>query len=145
MDNREIGNLFKGFPDDQKERGRAVGPFNQDIEKQGRLKALEDGAVPVAVIEDGGGRAWRFEIGPGLVRALAGLQGTPVRLIGTGTCRRDAAGAWSVEKLSADRFERLDGLTLKVALAHLRAGWSAGGPREGDPVGLMAELRGPDD
>ncbi|WP_139350409.1 hypothetical protein [Rhodanobacter sp. B04] len=134
------------FPGRKAIRPPKLGPFNQGIEKDGVLVRIGGkDASAHAMIEDGVGNIWSFEVTRELAIELAPhLFGAPIRLVGTGRFFRDEEGQWQHSVLKATNFLELNNDSLSDVVGRIRKlpqdTWNLGV----DPLAMLRSLRNDD-
>ena len=132
------------FPGNQALLLSKLGPFTQDLIKEGMLVRIGGrDASAHATLEDSDGGTWSFEVTRELARQLAAyLFGNPVRLIGQGRCLRDENGEWQYSGLRASRFEPLDAASLAEVVNGIRRHSAGIWRRDVDMAAFLESLRG---
>ncbi len=131
------------FPGRKAVRPPKLGPFNQGVVKDGILVRVggKDRSAH-AIIEDGDGCTWSFEVSRDLAKDLAHhLFGKPLRLTGHGRWFRDENGLWQYSSLKAAEFKVLDDASLADVIGKIRGLpgdiWKQGV----DPIQMLDSLR----
>lgn len=119
---KRSGAVILKFPGRNIVRPQKLGPFNQQIEKDGVLVRIGGkDASAHATIEDSDGRTWSFEVSRDLAVGLAHyLFGQPVRLRGQARVFRDERGHWEYPSLKATEFKVLDAGDLAEVVGRIR-------------------------
>lgn len=140
------GTNILDFPGRKMPRPPKLGPFNQGVEKDGVLVRIggKDKSAH-AMIEDGDGNTWSFEVTRELAIDLAHhLFGKPIRLLGTGRFFRDEEGEWQHSALRATDFHPLNADSLLDVVGRIRRlpedTWRLGV----DPIAMLRSLRNDD-
>lgn len=143
--------LFRGndnvltFPGRRQPKPPRVGPFTQGFEKDGVLVRIggKDKSAH-ALLDDGEGNVWSFEVSRDLARDLAHHLYRPIRMIGTGRFFRDEEGQWQHNGLRASEFHLLSPDSLIDVVARIRNlpadTWNLGD----DPIAMLQALRDED-
>lgn len=137
------GTNVLNFPGRKTVRPPKLGPFTQGVSKDGILVRIggRDKSAH-AIIEDGDGNTWSFEVSRELAKELAHyLFGKPLRLSGHGRWFRDEEGQWQYSSLKAVEFKVLDDASLAAIVGKIR-----GLPKETwkqgvDPIEMLRSLR----
>jgi len=131
------------FPGRRLPRPAKLGPFTQAVEKDGVLVRIggKDRSAH-AIIDDGEGNSWSFEVTHDLARELAlQLYDRPIRLIGTGRWFRDEEGRWQHKDLKATAFQILNADSLADVVGRIRSlppeAWNLGD----DPIAALQAIR----
>ncbi|WP_162455084.1 hypothetical protein [Pseudoxanthomonas kalamensis] len=131
------------FPGRKAVRPPKLGPFNQGVVRDGILVRIggKDKSAH-AIIEDGDGYTWSFEVSRELAKELAHhLFGKPLRLTGQGRWFRDEEGQWQYSSLKAAEFKVLDDASLADVVGRIRGlpkdTWKQGV----DPIQMLSSLR----
>lgn len=131
------------FPGRKAVRPPKLGPFNHGVAKDGILVRIggKDKSAH-AIIEDGDGCTWSFEVSREMAKELAHYLFTkPLRLTGQGRWFRDEDGQWQYSTLKAAEFKVLDEASLLEVVGRVR-----GLPKETwkqgiDPIEMLRSLR----
>ena len=140
---KRSGSNVLDFPGRKAPRPPKLGPFNQSIEKDGvlvRVGGIDKSAH--AMIEDGDGATWSFEVSRELAVKLAHhLFGKPIRVSGTGRFFRDEEGAWQHSILKATDFHPLNANSLADVVGRIRTLQMGAWNTDADPMELLRSLR----
>jgi hypothetical protein len=149
-----VGSIKRGsatilkFPGRERPRPPRIGPFTQPTELEGQLVRI-GGRDETAhgTLVDAEGRGWSILMRRDQARELAQLlYGPPIRISGAGKWTREQTGAWELEYLRVQAWERLSEDSLRETVARLREIEGSDWSKESDPAAVLGKIRrGSDD
>jgi hypothetical protein len=148
-----VGSIKRGsatvlrFPGRERPSPPQIGPFTQPTELEGQLVRIGGrDETAHATLEDAEGRGWSIMMRRDQARELAPLlYGPPIRVSGAGRWTRTQSGAWELEYLKLQSWERLSEESLREVVDQLRKTGGSEWPSESDPAGFLRRIRHGDD
>lgn len=130
------------FPGCTLPRAESIGPVQQPTTVEGQLIRIggKDRTVHFHLAD--GDRLWSGETTRQLAKGMGQhLFGPTLRVMGSGSWRRDTSGLWTLSRFQASAFEVLDDAPLAEALTKLRGIQ----PGHNNPAGYWQDIRGGND